>query len=47
MVVLVHSEAGQEPLDHQHSQGRHQSQLCIPEMHNTGCIVPFGLLATL
>jgi hypothetical protein len=42
VVVLVHWEAGQEPLD-QHPQQRRQS----PEMHNTGCIVPSDLLAIL
>lgn len=42
MVGLVHWEVGQELLH------RHQSrELCTPEMHNTGCIVPSGLLATL
>jgi hypothetical protein len=42
---LVHWEAGQEPLDHQHPQQRHQSQPGTPVMNNTGCIVPSGLLA--
>jgi len=43
VVVLVHWEAGQEPLD-QHPQRRRQSQL---QMRNTGCIVPSDLLAIL
>ena len=47
VVGQVHWEVGQELLDHQHRH-RHQSrELCTPEMHNTGCIVPSGLLATL
>jgi hypothetical protein len=43
VAVLVHWEAGQEPLD-QHPQHRRQSQL---QMHNTGCIVASDLLAIL
>lgn len=41
VVVLVHWEAEQEPLD-QHPQQRRQLQ-----MHNTDCIVPSDLLAIL
>jgi hypothetical protein len=41
VVVLVHWEAGQEPLDH-HPQLWRQSQL-----HNTDCTVPSDLLAIL
>jgi hypothetical protein len=43
VVVLVHWEAGQEPLD-QHPQHRRPSQV---QMHNIGCIVPSDLLAIL
>ena len=46
VVVLVHWEAGQEPLD-QRPQQRYQSQLHTPAMHNTGCIVPSDLFAIL
>jgi len=46
VVVLIHWEAGQEPLDHQHPQQRHP-ELHTPEMHNTDYTVPSGLLAIL
>ena len=46
--VLVHWEVGQElePPSFQHLQQRQSRELGTPEMHNTGCIVPFGLPAT-
>lgn len=50
VVALAHWEAGQEPplLAHQAPQQRYQCQeLCILGMSSIGCIVPFGLLATL
>jgi hypothetical protein len=47
VVGLARWEGQEQPL-HQHSQRQHQNQaLCIPEMHNTVCIVPSGLPATL
>jgi hypothetical protein len=50
VVALAHWEVEQEPplLAHQPPQQGYQGQdLCILGMRSIGCIVPFGLLATL